>query len=165
MFQPLGNSVNHQPPSTLPQSASLQTTRILLLGLWLCAGCGHTVPPVELYPVIGTVALQGKPAMGSIVMLHPLSKEGKLLDRTAVRSHGIVDSDGHYRIQTFLPADGVKPGQYAVTIAWPQPAAPGATPDQTGPDRLNGRYSNPERPLRTVTISPGTNDIGAILLD
>jgi hypothetical protein len=46
-----------------------------------------------------------------------------------------------------------------MTVIWPAP--PKRRFDPQGPDRLKGRYADPRRPLRTVTVAQEL-DLGRI---
>lgn len=57
-----------------------------------------------------------------------------------------------------LGADGLAPGDYAVTVVWPNYEINGGEEIQTG-DKLKGRYGSIERPAAKVTIQPGKNEL------
>src|SRR5262249_2552105 len=73
---------------------------------------------VKVYPVHGKVVDEkGKPAVGAIVMFHPVAPPGKNVEAVS----GTVDESGEYRLTTYTNGDGAPAGEYVVTITWPEP--------------------------------------------
>jgi hypothetical protein len=126
-------------------------------GLWLllaAAGCGK-----GLHPVRGKVAFEdGTPLAGGQVVCE--MKEG---ERT-VMARGEVQDDGTFRLGTFKPGDGARPGKYQVLIM----------PDETyvndparhiravrkkkGPD-LDGRFQSFTTSGLELEVKPGPNEV------
>ncbi len=121
---------------------------LLALG-W--AGCaGRSLP--TCYPVRGKVLIDGRPAAGALVFFNPV--EGGRPQ--AVKPHATTDAEGVFRLTTYHTGDGAEPGEYVVTLFWPD----GNDPD--APDRLKGRYANPKKSAWRATVAAGDNDIGTI---
>lgn len=128
----------------------------LLLVVTTAFGCRRATPQFEsrpTFPVEGTVLVQGHPREGVQVFLHPLdpSQRGK--------PRGVTDAEGRFRLRTYHDGDGAPAGQYTVTVYWPAPYKPNVpVEDQMPPDRLKGRYMNPQdSSLRAiVTAGPTT---------
>jgi hypothetical protein len=77
----------------------------LALGLLLAAsGCSKSTVKVE-----GKVTLDGKPLDRAAVAFVPEDGNG-------VPANGLTGSDGVFRLTTFTTGDGVRPGNYKVTI-------------------------------------------------
>jgi hypothetical protein len=82
-----------------------------------------------------------------------------------MRPHGIVEPEGIFQLKTYRDGDGAPAGDYRVTIEWPSetprsrsdPGDAGSTP--TGPDRLRGRYANPETSGLRATVTDGENEL------
>ena len=55
--------------------------------------------------------------------------------------------------------DGAAVGQYAVTVMWM-----GENDDVPRPDFFQGKYSDPHKPVLTVTIKEGDNELQPITL-
>ena len=127
----------------------------------ITASCGRA-PGEKVYPVEGKVLFNGKPAAGAVVQFHPeLSEQGQALD--AVHPTGIVGEDGSFRLTSFGKDDGAPPGEYVVTITWPdgsqRPANIGTKPKKgVHADRLKGRYSSAKSPIR-AEIKKGNNSL------
>jgi len=56
------------------------------------------------------------------------------------------------------------PGEYAVTVVWPEQAAPGkptfgTEPPPEAPDRLKGRYANRAKSGLSAVVKPGKNQL------
>ena len=71
-------------------------------------------------------------------------------------SFAMVDADGSYRPSTYTEHDGVPAGRYAVTVIWPKVAMK-LGEEVVGPDQLDGKYSNKDKPVQTVTVKEGEN--------
>jgi len=95
---------------------------------------------------------------GAIVQLYGVG-DAKL---EGLCPHGIVGPDGSFRLTTYKTGDGAPLGTYAVTIRWPAPPPPDR---EEGPDRFEGRYADPQQPIRQVEIVPDKNVLERIDLE
>ncbi|MFO0946968.1 MAG: hypothetical protein U1D30_13645 [Planctomycetota bacterium] len=145
---------SRETPGTSLPSWSLWIVLVLVPSVSGCGG-GKVVEPPRLFPVTGQVKYRKLPATGAIVVLHPLDKKGKLLDAKSPISTAVVDEFGRFEVRTFLPGDGAKEGEYALTMYWPTPPPLGGTPDQTGPDRWSGRFGDPNKPVVKFNVGAG----------
>jgi len=125
------------------------------------ASCGGNKRPATV-KVRGTVQWQGQPAAGAQVILHPVSATGAM---EKIRPNGRTDSAGVFELSSFLPGDGCPAGEYRVTVVWPQ-TKPGATREdaEEGPDRLKGKYADPETSGLTVTVRADQPELPPIVL-
>lgn len=125
--------------------------------LLVAAGCGSKTP-VPVYPTSGRLLINGQPAPGAIVGLHPTDGD---FDQAGSRPAGRVQDDGSFVLATYGIADGVPAGEYIVTVFWP------ANPDgpDPGPDRLAEKYAIPEKSPLRITIHEGENELEPIRLD
>lgn len=110
----------------------------------------------ELTPVNGTITLNGEPASGVTIILFPQQDaSGNLPKDTAF---GISDENGHYAIKHRSGAEGVEPGQYAVTFSkmvMPDgsPMEKGAEPAAVGVrELLPKQYTNPQNTKEKITV-------------
>ncbi|PHQ37138.1 peptidase associated/transthyretin-like domain-containing protein [Rhodopirellula bahusiensis] len=106
---------------------------VLLLGL--IGGCGGKKPDNGMVPVSGVLEVDGQPAVGVVIELHPQSNAPTL-------AKGITSDGGRFEISTLTQGDGVKPGTYDVTFVWSEFNI--VTRSQEG-DRLNGHYAKPDK--------------------
>ena len=118
----------------------------LLLLVGGCSGRKST----GMFPVRGTVMVDGQPAQYARVSLTPIDKnDGRS------PSGGTVDEDGEFRLTTLKQFDGAEPGEYWVSISWCKPV-------EYGPELLPKKYQNPAESglneLR-VTIEEGDNEL------
>lgn len=130
-----------------------------LVALCALAGCGGAPDRVPVYPAGGSLAHDGKPAVGAIVILHPADPAS-----APIKPRGKVKADGTYRLTTYDTGDGAPAGAYAVTVYWPRPPAPGQPDNDDGPDRLGGRHLRPDQPVARVTVVAGDNALEPINL-
>ena len=110
-------------------------------------------------PVYGKVLAGNQPAVGAMVMFHPLPIESGRFDR--IRSRGTVELDGSFELTTYNTDDGAPEGEYAVTVYWPgkrvRPPDPNGEDTDLPPDKLGLRYSNPaSTTLRATVTAPET---------
>jgi hypothetical protein len=105
--------------------------------------------------VSGEVFVHGQPAGNAVVRLYAVNNP--ILERLC--PHAVVERDGSFRLTTFNTEDGAPVGTYAVTITWPLPPKPGK---EEGPDRFKGLYNNRRRPLCTVQVGAGENQLQRI---
>jgi hypothetical protein len=131
----------------------------LVLAFALMVGCGADPNRPETFPVRGQLFVNGRPAEGARVVLHP--KNGESFDQRGSRPQGTVGADGSFELTTYGEADGAPEGTYEVSIFWL------ANPDAVnpGPDRLGGRFSVPGESGITVEVGPGENELDPIRLD
>ncbi|PQO46810.1 hypothetical protein [Blastopirellula marina] len=123
---------------------------LLVLGI-TSLGCKESTG-VAVHPTSGSLLINGEPATGAIVGLHPL--QGDVDERGAIPA-GKVKEDGTFVVSTYGVEDGAPAGEFAVTVFWPQ--FPGR--DDPGEDRLRGKYALPTSPVTKVTIGKGENQL------
>jgi hypothetical protein len=120
----------------------------------LLIGCGDGRLPRR--PVSGSVTVDGKPAGGALVVLHPVA--GSVADEAAkLRPTGTCDRDGTFVLGTWELADGVPAGRWKATVQWftAAGAAAGADPEasQAETDRLGNAYGDPEATPLSVEVA------------
>lgn len=122
------------------------------LGLVLAvalAGCGETRVPV--LAVTGHVHVNGEPAEGAQVFLHP---QGHQLPEN-LGSIGTVKADGQFAVGTYEAADGVPPGEYVATVQWLKVVGSEKSGAGRGPNVLPVKYSRPETSPLKVSVKDG----------
>lgn len=140
---------------------------VLVLVTAAAAGCGRGGGPTPV-AVAGRVATAaGQPCGGALVVFHPRDT-ARLNDAKPV---AIAADDGSFQATTTRQNDGAVPGEYGVTVVWPDPTkrkqqmSLSSEGGSSGPDRLKGRYGNPGRPRITVTIPPAGDRALSIVVD
>jgi hypothetical protein len=111
-----------------------------------------------LYPVTAQVFIDGRPATGALVVLHPIDDTGP----AAIRPSGYVDDGGNVKLTSFIShtratGEGAPAGEYVVTIAWfPADVKEylSKNPNTAVPDKLKGRYSQPDKSTLRATVQP-----------
>ncbi|MES2792964.1 MAG: carboxypeptidase-like regulatory domain-containing protein [Planctomycetota bacterium] len=132
----------------------------------LVCGCGspeyETVPT---HPVSGQITVNGVPAKGAIVRLHPQAPQPGA--KYPLLPSGRTNEAGEYQLTTFEGSDGAPPGEYVVTVEWPDPAwrPPGGGMPPPPPDRLKGRFASPKSSTIKTTIEEGENEMTPIVLE
>jgi hypothetical protein len=128
------------------------------LGLALViAGCELSEPKLKpVFPVRGSVFVEGKPAVGAVVMFHPLPLGSG--STRSLTSRGTVGPDGNFRLTTYNTDDGAPEGEYAVAVYWPGKRAGKREADEDSsdlpPDRLGLRYNNPATSNVKARVTP-----------
>ncbi len=129
--------------------------------LWLAAivclgflGCSASS---KLVPVNGAVSVKGKPAEGAIIMFHPG-------DPTLATASAVAEADGNFKIVSG-GEPGILPGQYKVTVMWPDPTKQPTQAQimmgtgEPGPDLLKGKYSSKSVTTLTADITSSTTTL------
>jgi hypothetical protein len=137
------------------KAAFSASSRILAAGMlvFVLSGCnkGHGI---KLYPVKGVVFLNGQPAKDVNVMFTPVTPIQ--LEGRNIGSSAVTEEDGSYRLMTFEENDGAPAGEYQVAISFPMNRY---NKNQSGIDRLKGKYSNPKTSGLTAKVEEKNNEI------
>ncbi len=140
--------------------------RLIPLLMVICAavqtiGCSSGGPPKKVcYPVKGELTVGGKPAEGATVMLQP--KDANPTDWSAGYPRATVGADGKFQVSTYGENDGAPAGDYVILITWEAPNP--ANEEASGPDRLGGRYIDPDKSKLTATVEPRPTELPPIKL-
>ena len=128
------------------------TILILVVSALLVSGCNSRpeYQEADVFPVSGSVSVDGKPAAGVVVVFHPQTDTGMTKGNKPYTTTG---DDGTFQVTTYTTGDGAPAGEYIVTLIWP------VNPRGPSPDRLKGRYAKPENSSITVTIQEGENKL------
>jgi hypothetical protein len=127
-------------------------------------GCSSSNESVDVrperFPTRGKLTYNGKPAKGAAVTFWKLPLNLKSVDSwRQIRPAATVEADGSFVPSSYDLQDGAMAGTYAVTAIWT------GENSEPGPDRFNGRFSNPEQPAMKVTIKKGENVLPPIDLN
>jgi hypothetical protein len=124
----------------------------------LAAGCGASSEGPPTYPVSGKLLVDGQPAEGAQVILHPA--DGRDFDQRGSRPTGRVTDDGTFHVTTYELNDGAPAGRYVVTVYWAQ------DPDslEPSPDRLKQRFLDPQKSDLHVEVTGSATEIPPIEL-
>ncbi len=155
--------------SPLPLFSRSLAFAVVMAGLSVMAlGCGDHLATV---PVAGSVRVDGKPAAGVQVVLHPIDADDERL--TKLRPTGRTAADGTFVIGTYEMADGAPVAEYLITAEWfaggpetttSETADPEANSAATQTDRLGGRFANPETSAFKASVGRPSSEIPAIEL-
>ena len=128
----------------------------VLVSLLILAGCSEPQrggPREKTSPVTGTINVDGVAAGFVQVECHPES--GSPI-KYALST--LTDEKGIFSLTTYEANDGLPPGTYILTFAWPEP---GLAPI----DKLKGAYANPKKSKHKITVVDGQDTaIGTIEL-
>ncbi|MCE9548199.1 MAG: hypothetical protein K8T25_22230 [Planctomycetia bacterium] len=134
---------------------------LLILAPLLLTGCGRKEPPrTKSWPAKGKLLVNGTPAEKAEVTLHPKTPLKDVAGRELF-PHARVAADGSFDLQTYEDGDGAPPGEYVVTVVWPEVKIDGGE-ELLGPDRLHNNFSDPKFPAATVVIESHENIIPPI---
>lgn len=98
-----------------------------------------------------------------MVTLHPKGND----DIKAHRPSGLTGDDGTFTLMTGNET-GAPPGEYIVTVVWPQPPAKKKVIGTEMPepvDQLQGRYADPKTSKLSVTVKSGVSQLDPITVD
>jgi hypothetical protein len=124
---------------------------VALVGL-LASGCRDSGGRLPLHPASGRVLIDGEPAEGVQVRLHPMDR---LADPNALQPFAATGADGSFRLGTYEAGDGAPAGRYKATLFWPD-----RPPGPSRPiDRLDGTYNDAARSGLDVAIAEGPNEL------
>jgi hypothetical protein len=129
---------------------------VYLLTGCIISGCGGN----SLTQVSGTVTVDGAPAVGALVIYHPVG-QGKI-------ATGVADAQGKYELVTDADV-GAPTGKYQITVTWPDPkhkqdagSLLSQASSEPGPDVLKGKFANKGTSGLSAEIAPGTKELPAI---
>jgi hypothetical protein len=113
---------------------------------------------LAVYPLTGTFAFEGEPAMGAALVLYPKDES------ISARPRAMVNEDGTFAVTTYEPGDGAPPGEYKVTVEWRRPVngQHGGGDDLPPPNVLPPAYSNPRTTPLVVAVEEGENEFPPI---
>ncbi len=115
----------------------------LLLFVPVCIGCGggEEEPFRKQTSVVkGTVTVDGAPPSSALIVeCHPVGGIDK--EHPSV-SNGMTNDLGVFELSTYEKGDGIPPGDYVLTFRWQDYNM--ISNSYGGPDKLNGRYSDPK---------------------
>lgn len=148
--------------NTRRRTISLATAVAWLSCLLGVSGCGPQTREGELpvYPITGTVLVDGKPMEGIQVALHNV----KGVDREhTTYPQGFTGAQGQVEISTYASGDGAPEGEYRVTFVF-KPYDP-LSHSFSGEDRLGGKYGDSEKSTIKLIVGPDNdNDLGTLEL-
>jgi hypothetical protein len=121
--------------------------------LTMMSGCGGKPSPE---PVSGTITYNGEPVVNANVIFTPKTAEGEV-------ARGQTDDQGKVtQVSTASPGDGVRPGEYAVSLTPLAPASSSgdeidyAAAPQKPP--FPEKYMDPSVTDLRVTVAPGSDN-------
>ncbi len=132
------------------------STKLIIanLAIVLMAGCGGS----KLPKVTGKITVNGTPAVGAVLLFHPVNNpEAKI-------ATAVAGSDGTFTLMSEMK-DEVQPGNYKVSLTWPDPAHKSTEAQklrgevEPGADLLKGRYVMKEKSGLSVDITSSTKEL------
>lgn len=144
---------------------SLAPAIALATGVVLFIGCGDARLPRR--PVNGSVRVDGKPAGGALVVLHPVA--GSVApEAEKIRPTATCDRDGKFVLGTWELADGVPAGRWKATVQWftAAGASDGTDPEtaHVETDRLGNAYGDPDATPLSVDVADSAVELPAFEL-
>lgn len=140
------------------RSKSFVLSLLFIMSFLSHGGCWSRDWRVPLQKVNGKILINGQTPEGLILRFFSLNAPVDVRDS---KPWGYVKADGTYAMTTYKELDdGCPPGEYAVTIYWPQKSfGPGAD------DRLGNRYRTKETAPVTVSVIRGKRELPTIELN
>jgi len=113
------------------------------------------------YPVKGKLLVGEQPAVGAMVIFHPVGSTPEEWAGGYPRAR--VGGDGTYELETYGDKDGAPAGEYRVLVTWTQSGSE-ETEDTQMIDRLKGRYSDYSRSTLKAKVDAGPTEVPVIKL-
>lgn len=141
---------------------SMRSAALVVLGMAGCllwqVGCQQSEDRPELQQARGSLMINGEPAMGATVVLHP--SDGEPFDSRGSRPKGTVQADGTFELMTYQNGDGAPVGNYDVAVLWL------AEPESNHPwDKLSGRLADPKQTKLHLAVREGQSELEPIELN
>jgi hypothetical protein len=111
----------------------------------------------EVFPVNGTLLVDGRVPKGAVVKLHRLDAKQWVVTTPS----GMVNDEGQYQIHSIGNRRGAPAGEYIVTVQW-SPEQVGIDGLEVGPNLLPRRYAAAETSPLRATVEPGVNELPTI---
>ena len=135
------------------------------------AGCGKSEGPKPknakaTTPVKGTVTIDGSPVAGVGVLFVPAGDAADTVidDEFVVAHSATTDAEGKFSVSTYVPGDGVPPGDYNVVFRWvPGPLQPNP-PNAAALKAFSKKYGNPGKSEIKQNVGTTPVDMPAIEL-
>ncbi len=106
----------------------------------------------EVYPVVGSVSVDGATPAGAVVKFHRIDSDPWMLTTPT----GVVNDDGMFHLLSIGSRPGAPAGDYVITIEWNQQRI-GAEGLEAVPNLLPDRFaSSTTTPLRAVVEPKAT---------
>jgi hypothetical protein len=121
--------------------------------VFLLTGCGTKHGWLDTYKVKGVVHVDGKPAAGVHLAMHPKTVSDKRPFVCSAES----DENGEFAMTTFVTGDGMPAGEYDVTFTWPLRKNPISTLWEG--DKLKGRYADKAKAVHQVTVEKKAQEL------
>jgi hypothetical protein len=119
----------------------------------LASGCAGNKGP-RLYPVKGSVRINGEPAKDVNIVFTPVAPPAD--GATPLSPSAVTGEDGSFRLMSFKPGDGAPAGDYQVTVIYPMHRY---NKHLSGIDRLRGKFANPKTSGLTAKVEATSNDL------
>lgn len=129
------------------------------LSLAAVVGCGGD-GKLSVYPVSGTVLLNGKPLEGASVCFYP--KDEAVVAAKTPLPQGTTDASGKFQLKTYEENDGAPAGEYGVSIVRMEVVTDSDDPEQiVERDRLKGKYADVDQAGLTATVQEDATEVPA----
>lgn len=131
--------------------------------VFLMVGCEQKAPYRKTtFPVKGSITVDGNvPDSPVKIECVPISQVDDDPSHFSM-SFTMSKTDGSFNISTYQSDDGIPAGEYALTFMWGKLNL--MSGQYGGPDKLNGRYSDPKKSEIKVTVADEPIDLGMIEL-
>ncbi len=106
---------------------------------------------LETVPVKGTVTVKGMPAGEVTVKFRPLATPQGEAAIYAANPTALTEADGTFVVSTYEHGDGMAAGEYVITFEWLKFNR--MSNSYGGPDRLGGKYADPETTEFKLTVT------------
>jgi len=124
------------------------------------SSCGRSKTPeiqgkLPVFPVKGTLILEGKPLANADLVFHPTTPLPK--DASQILPRGRTNEDGAFNLTTYYDNDGAPAGKYRVTVSYRGSHQNLRTSDE--PELMPSAYRSPRASVLRAEVQEGDNDL------
>jgi hypothetical protein len=124
------------------------------------SSCGRSKTPeiqgkLPVFPVKGTLILEGKPLANADLVFHPTTPLPK--DASQILPRGRTNEDGAFNLTTYYDNDGAPAGKYRVTVSYRGSHQNLRTSDE--PELMPSAYRSPRESVLRAEVQEGDNDL------
>ena len=132
----------------------------------MVAGCSGNGDRVAVYPVKGTLMINGEAPEGALIVLHPVQAPAAVGEPASVEvptPSARVKKDGSFQVTTYEAEDGAPKGQYVAAIQWNKLVKRGGD-YAPGPNAAPKAYGSRDTSPWKITVDESATELQPIAI-